>query len=122
MLLFGSLQPSCAFSFPAIFLCRKFSLFYNLCMCTKLGAKRYFFISMWSIGFVRGFCSKWLLSSLIDVERCSIVVLVHGDTDITFGAAGLDDGGYAEHGEQRIASLAQELDHIADVTISGTML
>jgi hypothetical protein len=46
------------------------------------------------------------------------VVLVHGDTDITYGAAGLDDGGYAEHGEQRVASLAQELDHIADVTIS----
>ena len=56
------------------------------------------------------------------MQRCSVVVLVHGDTDITNRAAGLDDKGYAEHGEQRVASLAQELDHIADVTISGTML
>jgi len=43
------------------------------------------------------------------------VVLVHGDTDVTYGAAG---GGYIEHGEQTVASLAQELDHIADVVIS----
>ncbi|KAG0605907.1 hypothetical protein M758_9G097100 [Ceratodon purpureus] len=51
-------------------------------------------------------------------NRCSVVVLVHGDTDITYGAAGLDNGGYVEHGEQRVASLAHELDHIADVVIS----
>lgn len=46
------------------------------------------------------------------------MVLVHGDTDVTYGAAGLDTGGYVEHGEQTAASLAQELDHIADVVIS----
>lgn len=40
-------------------------------------------------------------------NRCSVVVLVHGDTDEAYG------------GEQAVAaSLAQELDHIADVVIS----
>ena len=58
------------------------------------------------------------LKSVSDVQRCSIVVLVHGDTDVTYTAAGLDNGGYVEHGEQRVASLVQELDHIADVMIS----
>jgi len=40
---------------------------------------------------------------------------VHGDTDVAYGAAG---GGNVEHGEPTVASLAQELDHIADVVIS----
>lgn len=53
-----------------------------------------------------------------DVQRCSVVVLVHGDTDVTYGAAGGDSGGYVEHGEKTVASLAHELDHIADVVIS----
>lgn len=58
------------------------------------------------------------LSCLCDLQRCSVVVLVHGDTDFTYGAAGLASGGYVEHGEQRVASLVQELDHIVDVMIS----
>lgn len=59
-----------------------------------------------------------LLNILSDVQRCSVVVLVHGDTDFRYGAAGLDSGGYGEQGGQTSSSLAQELDHIADVTIS----
>lgn len=55
------------------------------------------------------------------VQRCSVVVLVHGDTDTYTGnGTGMDSGGitdYARRHEEMPASLALELDHIADVVI-----
>jgi len=54
-------------------------------------------------------------------HRCSVVVLVHGDTDTYTGnGTGMDSGGitdYARRHEEMPASLALELDHIADVVI-----